>query len=211
MSAWTPIPGETPIDDVSGLIPTDVRTRQELNVVEAENVRKVIVRYLARKPSRRQAAFDLHWCLKLHGQMFGEVWRWAGAIRQVELNLGVPVYRIQTDLQTLLDDAVYWRDDSHMDLIEQAARLHHRAVVIHPFLNGNGRWARMLANIWIKQQGGTPILWPEQTMGNASVIRDAYLAAVRAADRGEYESLIELHRKHAAPRKAGDGGRPKGQ
>jgi Fic family protein len=49
-------------------------------------------------------------------------------------------------LQTLLEDLVFWeaRGDA---LLEQSVRLHHRAVWIHPFLNGNGRWARMLANI----------------------------------------------------------------
>jgi Fic family protein len=32
-------------------------------------------------------------------------------------------------------------------LLEQAMRIHHRTVNIHPFENGNGRWSRMLANI----------------------------------------------------------------
>jgi Fic-DOC domain mobile mystery protein B len=197
MSEWAPMSGETPIADISGLIPKDVKTRHELNAVEAENIRKVVVRYLARKPGRRQAPFDLNWCLKLHRQMFGEVWRWAGVIRRVELNLGVEACRIQTDLQSLLDDIAYWREHPSMDLIEQSARLHHRAVAIHPFENGNGRWARMMANIWIKQQGGAPIHWPEETLGNTSVIREAYLTAVREADRGEYEALIELHRTYS--------------
>jgi Fic family protein len=85
-------------------------------------------------------------------------------------------------------------DDTY-DLIERAARLHHRAVQIHPFQNGNGRWSRMLANIMLKQDGSEPTLWPEQTVGTASVIRDEYLAAIRAADNHDYETLIRLHRR----------------
>ena len=38
-----------------------------------------------------------------------------------------------------------------IDLSEQAVLLHHRAVQIHPFENGNGRWSRLLANIWLKK------------------------------------------------------------
>ena len=48
MSQWNPIPGETPIADISGLIPKHVTSRAQLNIVEAENIRKVIVKYLAR-------------------------------------------------------------------------------------------------------------------------------------------------------------------
>ena len=72
-----------------------------------------------------------------------------------------------------------------MRLLEQAVRLHHRAVRIHPFPNGNGRWARMLANIWLKRHGQPITAWPEETIGTRSVVRDEYLAAIRAADEGD--------------------------
>jgi Fic-DOC domain mobile mystery protein B len=199
MSGWAPIPGETPIDDISGLIPQHVKTRRELNAVEAENIRKVFVRYLAGKPSRKQAPFHLTWCLKLHKQMFGDVWRWAGERRQRDLNLGLPHYQIDVAIQNALDDLAYWREQGDMDLLEQGARIHHRAVAIHPFLNGNGRWSRLLANIWLKQNGGVPVQWPETTLGDTSTIREEYLAAVRAADNGDYSAIIELHRRFATP------------
>ena len=56
--AWNPIPGETPID-ISGLKVTGVTNRQERSVVEAENVRKAIVKYLGGSLTRRTAKFDL--------------------------------------------------------------------------------------------------------------------------------------------------------
>jgi Fic-DOC domain mobile mystery protein B len=192
---WDPIPGETPIDDISGLIPKGIETRAALNALEAENIRKAVMKYLAAKPARRLAPFTLDWCYKLHRQMFGHVWTWAGTRRQTELNIGVPAYRVDTDLQTLLDDVHFWRKHPGMDAVEQAARLHHRAVWIHPFLNGNGRWARMLANIHLKLAGAALTMWPEETVGNESIVRGEYLAAVRAAEAGDYAALIELHRR----------------
>jgi Fic family protein len=96
-----------------------------------------------------------------------------------------------------MDDVAFWRENGGMTGIEQTARLHHRAFLIHPFLNGNGRWARLLANIFQKQSLNTVTLWPEETVGNASVIRDEYLAAVRAADYGNYEPLIALHGRYS--------------
>ncbi len=196
MPVWNPVSGETPIDDISGLKPRGVTTRAQLNDVEARNIRKAVMKYLVIKPTRRQAPFTLDWCYKLHRQMFGDVWRWAGQKRATELNLGVPVHQIDLGLKALMDDLAYWRKAREMDIIEQATRLHHRAVVLHPFLSGNGRWSRLLANIFLKQAAGKITLWPEETVGSSSVIRDEYLAAVRGADKGNYEPLVALHRRY---------------
>jgi len=195
MSTWQPIPGETPIDP-TGLKAANVANRRELNIVEAENIRKVFVKYLAGKPNRRVAPFDFTWCLKLHKEMFGDVWQWAGVIRSRDgLNMGIPSHCIRDQLQGLLNDLMSW-ENYRMDLIEQAVRLHHRAVKIHPFENGNGRWARMLANIWLKLHGHAITDWPDNIIGDRSDIRDEYIAALQEADNGDYKPLIELHRRY---------------
>jgi Fic-DOC domain mobile mystery protein B len=188
------LPGETPIDDISGLKRKDVRNRRQLAVAEAENVRKVIVKYLAGKPNRKMAPFDVSWSLKLHKEMFGEVWNWAGQLRQVDLNIGVAWNQVAVALKDLFDDLAFWKDH-WPDLIEQSAYLHHRAVRIHPFLNGNGRWARMLANIWLALHDHPITFWPEQTIGTVSTIRDEYLDAIRSADEGHMDALLELHNR----------------
>jgi fido (protein-threonine AMPylation protein) len=128
--------------------------------------------------------------------MFGKVWAWAGLPRKVELNLGVPFIQVEARLHELLTNLRYWHA---MPLPEQAARLHHGAVTIHPFLNGNGRWSRMLANVWLKLHGSGPTEWPEQAVGDVSVIRSEYLDAIRAADRHEFAPLIELHTRYTPP------------
>ncbi|MEO8493978.1 MAG: Fic family protein [Planctomycetota bacterium] len=81
-------------------------------------------------------------------------------------------------------------------MIEQAAHLHHRAVEVYPFLGGNGRWSRLLANIWLKQHGHSPTLWPEETIGTTSPIRQEYLAALHEADQGDKTEIVELHRRY---------------
>jgi Fic-DOC domain mobile mystery protein B len=195
---WKSIPGETPID-ISGLKVSGVANRSQLSVVEAENIRKAIVKYLGGSLTRRTAKFDLSWVLKLHREMFSDVWTWAGETRTTNLNLGVPWHQVQTGMQNLCDDLAYWQ--THWpDFVEQAAHLHHRAVHIHPFLNGNGRWSRLLANIWLKLNKQPLTEWPEEVIGETSVIRDEYLTAIRAADSGEYVPLIELHRRYAETR-----------
>lgn len=191
-----PIPGQTPLDDLSGLRGRSIRTTAELNAAEAENIRKATVKYLASKPSKRSARFDLVWLRTLHKEMFGDVWTWAGTFRGHETNIGSPPNQIEIDLHNLLEDLKMWHA-SGMPLLEQAMRLHHVAVKIHPFPNGNGRWSRMLGNIWLKLNGAAPVQWPETTIGTASTARGEYLQAVRAADAGDYANLLSLHEQYA--------------
>ena len=106
MPPWEPIPGETPIDDISGLTIPGITTRRELNRFEAENIKQAVLKYLAKKPGRRSAPFDLSWSQKLHHEMFGKVWKWAGEIRRSGKTIGVPWSQAAPMLLALLDDLV---------------------------------------------------------------------------------------------------------
>lgn len=191
------LPGETPLDDISGLKVKGVMTRGRLNLLEAENVRRALVKYLAKRPTRRSAPFDYSWCLKLHKEMFGAVWKWAGVVRVCDLNIGVAWQVVEPSLYQLTSDLAFW-EQRDVDLLDQAVRLHHRAVQIHPFLGGNGRWARLLSNIWLRRHDRPLTAWPEETVGTVSVIRQEYLAALRQADQGDIEPLTEMHRRFAS-------------
>ncbi len=195
MSDWGIIPGETPIDDLSGLKDKHITTRAQLSEAEADNILSATIKYLAAPPSDSSAPFNLRWVKRLHGEMFSDVWVWGGKLRRTQTNIGVAAHAIETDLVSLLDDLIAWKQ-SDMPLIEQATRLHHRAVLIHPFSNGNGRWSRMLADIWLRKHGSKPITWPADING-ASPIRDEYLKALRKADDHVLEPLLALHRRLA--------------
>ena len=192
MSPWQPVEGETPID-LSDL-KVRVKTRAELNALEFVNISKAIAKYLSAKPSRRMAPFNIEWCGKLHRQMFGDVLRRAGEFRTSDTNIGVPHGQVEPMLHNLMENLPHWKD---RPLVEQAADLHHQAVAIHPFANGNGRWSRLLANIWLRRHAHPVIRWPEETIGSQSPIRRRYLDAIRAADAGNLCPLVELHETHA--------------
>lgn len=186
------IPGQTPLTDLSGLRDASIRTIAVLNAREAENIRRVAVRYLVARPSRRLAPFDAAWFRVLHREMFGDVWSWAGEFRRHETNIGSPPHRVSVDLHELVADLHAWVE-SGMPVPEQATRLHHRAVQIHPFPNGNGRWSRMLASVWLRRHGLGVVMWPESAIGGVSPVRAEYLEALRAADRGDIGALQSMH------------------
>lgn len=170
---WPQIPGETPIDP-SGLRDRTITTRGELNRAEALNVNKAHVKYLAAAPTSRVAPFDYAWLLRLHKEMYCDVWEWAGQPRQRDLNIGVPWPQISQQVFDLTQALLCW---GGMSPLEQASQLHYRAVWIHPFENGNGRWARLLANIWLRRHKAPLVVWPEAMSGQESPIRSDYLQA----------------------------------
>ena len=192
-----PIPGQTPLDDISGLRDRTITTQAALNAAEAENIRKAVLKYLVDKPTRRSARFDVRWLKSLHGELFGDVWMWVGQWRRAGANIGSDPHMIETDLADLLGGLSSWSDHG-MPLLEQSVRLHHGAVRIHPFQNGNGRWSRMVGNIWLRVNGHPIVEWPEGSIGSVNPVRAMYLDAVRRADRHDFSPLIDLHRAHLA-------------
>ena len=200
MASWEPIEGETPIDP-SYLKDKSIKTREQLNIAEAKNILKPIVKYLGAKPSKKIAPFDLSWFQQLHEEMFCDVWEYAGKFRQEDLNLGSKWQNVQTELSQLEGDIAYWIEHKTYEPLELSVRIHFRAVTIHPFSNGNGRWSRLLGNIFLKQNDHPLVKWPEETIGvEKSIARDAYLGAVKKADTGDLIELIGLHEKYVADR-----------
>jgi len=191
---WTEPDGASPLDDISGIKITPLpSTRDELDVFEAENIQKAIIRYFIDGGWRR-FSFDMQDLQKLHREMFGDVWEWAGACRRRNLNIGVEWQAIPERLAILSKDMLFWKD-SKMPPAEQAARLHHGMVFVHPFLNGNGRWSRMVTNIWLLQNNQPVIEWPAG-VGKTSPIRGDYLAALKLADSLDFSALMDLHARY---------------
>jgi fido (protein-threonine AMPylation protein) len=186
--------GETPLTDFDGLRKRHIRTSAQLAVAAAENIRHVVIRYLLGAPSRRLATFDFGWMLRLHHDMFGAVWSWAGQIRDKPLALGSDPGHIGEHLARLCDD-IRGRDSFMPDVLEQAVLIDHRAGQIHPFRNGNGRWSRMLSNIWLRIHDRPIVEWPAM-IGAESPIRSEYLACLRAADACDMQPLLGLHARH---------------
>ena len=55
-----------------------------------------------------------------------------------------------------MDNARYWADHKTYTPIEAAVRLHHRLTQIHPFPNGNGRHARIMADAMLERVYDAP-------------------------------------------------------
>lgn len=182
----------TPIsaDEQPALIPS-ITTRAELNQVERLNINAARVWAMRRAVLRRPDLLSDVFARELHRRMFNRVWSWAGRYRTTEKNLGWEVHRLAEGVRNTFDDARAWFEFSTYPLPEIAVRLHHRLVLIHPWPNGNGRHARLMADIVIAANGGAELTWgAKRDLTATGEVRRCYIDAVRAADEGDFGPLI---------------------
>lgn len=185
--------GQTPLDpdDLEGLRPAYITTQAELNEAEHRNI-TVARRKVLRAPLRPDTILDDLWLRQLHGLMFDQVWQWAGSYRRRDLNIGQPWTRISVEVRTLIADAAVWVADQEPD--EGCVAFHHRLVSIHPFLNGNGRHARLAADVLARSLGREPFSWGRDDLAGAGRARQRYLEALRTADGGDVQPLVRFAR-----------------
>jgi Fic-DOC domain mobile mystery protein B len=176
-----------------GLKQTWITHRADLNEAEQENILRGAVWARVRRQRNRQM-LDEEFAKALHKRMFGDVWTWAGAYRLTEKNIGVAPHRIANDAGMMFDDARYWVEHTTYPPDELAVRLHHRLVAIHPFANGNGRHARLMADLLIERLGGATFSWGSGTLRDTEELRRAYIAALQAADNHDITSLLQFAR-----------------
>ena len=187
--------GATPLDpdELEGLKLKHITTRAELDRWEQENIADAIV--WLNKRRKKSDILTEEFIVKLHLTMFGKVWTWAGSFRRTGKNIGIDWTLIAIELKNLLDDVRYWMENGTYEPDEIATRFHHRLVFIHLFPNGNGRHARLMADILLttllKKE---PFTWGDTNLNIQSHIRKRYIAALRAADNQDYNPLLDFVR-----------------
>ena len=186
--------GATPLDpnELDGLRHKHISTQGELNELEQANIDAGRI-WLSRL--RRPEVLTNAFAIELHKRLLGDVWQWAGTFRGTGKNVGdVAPIHIAVRLRELLDDAKYWQENATYAPKEAAMRFHHRLTFIHPFPNGNGRHARIMADALLeKNYKVEPINWAGgYDLRKDSTRRSQYIAALKAADHGEFGLLFEF-------------------
>ncbi len=182
--------GATPLDagEAEGLIPTHITTRGELNAWEQANILEADQWLVKRRPI--SAVIDMGFLRELHRRMFSDTWEWAGKFRESTKTIGVAWEAVPERTQNLLADMQHWLDHETYPIDEIAARFHHMLVAIHPFPNGNGRHARLMADALLRQLGVSPFTWGSASLDVSGGVREQYIQTLQAADAGDYAPLL---------------------
>ena len=186
--------GATPLDydEMEGLLLTHITTRAELDRWEMDNINQA---YQWVDGLKHKNILTEDFICLLHKRMFNKVWKWAGQFRKSDKNIGIPWVEIAVDLKLLCDDANAWLEFNPYPPDEFAARFHHRLVYIHPFANGNGRHARLMADLILEKLFKVPpFTWGNANLTKPGESRSAYISSLKAADNHDYRLLMKFVR-----------------
>lgn len=91
------------------------------------------------------------------------------------------------DIPHHMADWEHWLEESEKKIhpVELAALAHHRLTEIHPFIDGNGRTARLVINLSLFQHGYPPAVI-------LRVNRKQYYQVLMQADSGKLEPLVNF-------------------
>ncbi len=113
----------------------------------------------------------------------------AGAFRNLPVHIAgashVPPEPWQ--IWSLMEEWEKWLNSESLTLhpVERAALAHHKLVSIHPFIDGNGRTARLVMNLLLMRQGYPPTII-------LKVNRQQYYRVLAQADRSNETPLINF-------------------
>jgi Fic-DOC domain mobile mystery protein B len=185
--------GSTPLnaDEAEGLLQQHITTQGELNAWEQHNILKAQEWAFARN---RSNLLTEPFVRRLHKAMFDETWEWAGEYRKSDKNIGVSWYNIPERVSYTCETVSFWVAEKTFSVDETAIRLHHMLVSVHPFPNGNGRHSRLMADLLLKKEDQPLFTWGGSYLGYETEFRKRYIDALRNADAGTIEPLLDFAR-----------------
>jgi cell filamentation protein len=132
----------------------------------------------------------------IHRLWLGELYEWAGRYRSVNVSregfMFAAAEQVPKLMQELEDGPLRKYTPCHfVDRLDQARAIgetHAELILIHPFRDGNGRCARLLATL-MGVQAGLPAL---NFRGIAGQERSRYIGAIQASMERNYEPITAV-------------------
>lgn len=163
----TPGYGETPVsdDELASLLPSirdllgepiSKAVVYDLEQAVQTDVTELLLRSVLGNDLSIEELLSDHFVRKLHKDLYGDIWTWAGVFRKLELNIGVAPAQIAVDLRSSMDTISWrWQHTNDWTPRELGIAAHAETVRVHPFTDGNGRTTRLLADlVFIAAQSG---------------------------------------------------------
>lgn len=173
--------------------------RRVHDINEAESQALVIAQRTAVDRTQNDQRFTAADICSLHHLWLGPIYAWAGQYRHINIGKGGFLFahaplitRLMAELESVpLAQYTPCRPAPSGVVAQAIAVVHAELILVHPFRDGNGRVARLLALLMGLQAGLPPLDFsPLEGRG-----RSRYFAAIRATVGRDYESLTELFTK----------------
>ena len=170
-----------------------ITRKTEMDRVEAELLKQAVDRLIREHgPRRRFTAADI---CQMHKMWLGSIYAWAGNYRRVNMSKGEFPFATAAQIPTLMRELEQGPLRRHTPctfrsagrVLQALAEVHTELVLIHPFRDGNGRVARILATLMALQAGFLLDFRPIQGKQ-----REAYFAAVQIGMMRNYKPMEQI-------------------
>ena len=173
--------------------------RSKVIQLEIQGTQKGLL--LLQKISQNKESLSIELIKKIHKDCFGDILQnFAGTFRTIQVEYSgkeAPHFsKVHEMMQNLVSDIEHalkqlpskTSDIYITDMVELLAQLQHRFVVIHPFVDYNGRMSRMFTN-YVLMCEELPMVEISVT---TNLLRKKYIHALQKADEGNYQVLQDI-------------------
>jgi len=177
-----------------------ISSKSEMDRVEFEALLQTQEKYLRGITSTTR--FTAEMIRRIHLEWLGAIYEWAGQYRTVELAKGAfkwpPAFRVAQNMEvlekSLLARHTPCRPGPLPDVARRMAEVHAELLLIHPFRDGNGRLARLVADLMAMQAGLPSPAYGFTGLGSKAR-KAKYLEAVRRGYMQDYGALADFFRE----------------
>ncbi|WP_256005307.1 Fic/DOC family protein [Pedobacter deserti] len=182
-------------DDQGEILPNilNLKTSDEISLAEFEGFLKAEI--ILTEQLTLKTKFSLKYILQIHKLSLEHLYSFAGKLREVNISKGgfpfpAAKYLAQSMLsfENELLSKLPSKHTSKEDLIKSIAEIHGELLFIHPFREGNGRTARILANLMARKQGYDSLLFEKINKTNFSI----YVTAIQKSAEKDYQPMIDF-------------------
>ena len=184
-------------NDQSEILPNllGLKSSEEIELSEFEGFLKAEIQLTESLSGRTK--FNIAYILKTHKLAIGHLYSFAGKYRDVNISKGGFPFAasrfLPETMQTFEKEILSKLPNKYQEkeeLIKDIAKVHGELLFIHPFREGNGRTARILANLMSRKQGYDPLKFERI----AKKEFDAYVLGVQSAADKNYAKMEDIVR-----------------
>ena len=139
--------------------------------------------------------FNIKYIKRIHKLSLGHLYSFAGKFRTVNMSKGGFLFPAAKFISQNMDNfeneillSLPTKYESNQVLIKDIAKVHGEFLFIHPFREGNGRTARVLANLMVRKQGFKGLNFEKIT----EKVFPEYVIAVQSVADKNYEPMERI-------------------